>query len=222
MSMELYLKRASEIELARYARDGFEPRDRDDPQAALAGMNVADLRRRLSQNMPALNDARAAQVWAANAGKIVQEMAASLRAAPPKPSPVAPPRKTQDSLNLHKSWHVLHYLFTGRAWDGPMPAATLLLGGKEIGEDMGYGRARAVPAKDTAAFAHYLSGQSADALIGRLDLPAMQRLDIYGAEDAEDGSRDELAEDIAHFFPALQAYVGDAARANAGLVIWMS
>ena len=45
------------------------------------------------------------------------------------------------ALELDKSWHVLHFLFTGHPSHGPMPAAALLSGGREIGDDLGYGPA---------------------------------------------------------------------------------
>lgn len=118
------------------------------------------------------------------------------------------------ALELDKSWHVLHFLFTGKQADGPMPAATLLRGGREIGEDLGYGPARALSPAETKAFAEFLAGQTAAALAGRLDVATMERLGIYAADD-------DSAEDVDHYFPQLQAYVGDAAKQGRGLVIWM-
>jgi hypothetical protein len=219
--MELCLKRASEIELARYAREGFAPMATRPASAFARGPAVAELRRKMAATAPANpNDTRAVQAWIANAGKMAEElMAQDARLQPP---PAAPQPAADGPLNLHKSWHVLHYLFTGRAWDGPLPAATLLLGGREIGRDLGYGKARIVAAADTSAFAQFLSGLSAGDLKRRLDMRAMQKLDIYCAEGADDGSREELEEDVERFFPQLQAYVDAAARDHRGLVIWMS
>jgi hypothetical protein len=118
------------------------------------------------------------------------------------------------ALELDKSWHVLHFLFTGQPSHGPMPAAALLSGGREIGEDLGYGPARALSAAETKAFAQFLAGQTAAALAGRIDVATMERLGIYAADD-------DSAEDVDHYFPQLQAYVDDAAKHGRGLVIWM-
>ena len=118
------------------------------------------------------------------------------------------------TLELDKAWHVLHYLFTGKQADGPMPAAALLRGGREVGEDLGYGPARALSAQETKAFADFLAGQTAAALAGRIDVSTMERLGIYAADD-------DSVEDVDHYFPQLQAYVGDAARQGHGLLIWM-
>ena len=48
----------------------------------------------------------------------------------------------EDGLNLEKSWHVLHYLLTGKAEEAPGPLGNAILGGTEIGGDLGYGPAR--------------------------------------------------------------------------------
>ncbi len=120
-----------------------------------------------------------------------------------------------DALELDKSWHVLHYVLTGSAWDGPMPAAALLTGGREVGEDLGYGPARALSAKETQAFAQYLGSQSEAALAKKINVPQMQSMDIYCADE-------DSTEDLKHYFPQLKSYVTDAAAKGQGLLIWMS
>ncbi len=152
MSMNLSLKQASEVELARIAREGVD-------EDILMGADGA--------------------------------------------------------LDLDKSWHLLHYLFTGRAWDGPMPAAALLTGGREVGEDLGYGPARALSAKETQAFAQFLASQSETALVKKMNVPQMQSMEIYSVDD-------DSREDLNHYFPQLKSYVADAAAKGQGLLIWMS
>jgi Domain of unknown function (DUF1877) len=120
-----------------------------------------------------------------------------------------------DALELDKSWHVLHYVLTGAAWDGPLPAAALLTGGREVGEDLGYGPARVLSAKETQAFALYLGMQSEASLVKKLNVPKMRSMDIYCADD-------DCEEDLNHYFPQLKSYVSDAAAKGQGLVIWMS
>jgi hypothetical protein len=120
-----------------------------------------------------------------------------------------------DALDLDKSWHMLHYLFTGSAWDGAMPAGALLSGGREVGEDLGYGPARALSAKETQAFAQFLSAQSETALAKKLNVPKMQSMEIYSVDE-------DSGEDLNHYFPQLKSYVADAAAKGQGLLIWMS
>lgn len=123
-------------------------------------------------------------------------------------------------LDLHKSWHVLHFLFTGTAWEGTAPANTLLAGGREIGEDLGYGPARVIGPAETSAFDRYLSSLSLGELERRLDPGAMARLEIYCA-DADDGDVADLVDDIEHHFPRLRNYVASAAARGHGMTIWM-
>ena len=127
-----------------------------------------------------------------------------------------------DICDLHKSWHVLHYLFTGSAWDGAAPGNMLLKGGKEIGEDMGYGRPRVADPAATQAFARFLEPLSTDDLKARIDPKKMARANIYCAEDADDeGAEYELYNDIDHYFPMLKAYVAGAAAKGQSLAIFM-
>jgi hypothetical protein len=126
-------------------------------------------------------------------------------------------------IDLHKSWHVMHYLFTGTAWGGSAPANTLLKGGRNVGEDLGYGPARMVDAKTTRAFAEFLDGLSADSLKSRIDVKKMAKLEIYCAEDEEDDAAEaELFDDIDHYFPMLKDYVAGAAARSEALAIWMT
>lgn len=112
-------------------------------------------------------------------------------------------------LDLHKSWHVLHYLFTGEL-DAGRPPADALLGGRELGRDMGYGPPRLHDAAATAAFAEFLEPLTADELKGRIDLGRMRRLGIYCCEHEEEGSLDEIGDDVDHYFPQLKGFVAEA------------
>lgn len=122
-------------------------------------------------------------------------------------------------LDLHKSWQVLHYLFTGTAWEGKAPANALLLGGREVGEDLGYGPVRVLDPRETADFARYLSALSLAKLEQALNLEAMIGLDLYGCD--EDTSEEEVMEEIEHYFPMLQTYVAEAAGRGRSLAVWM-
>src|SRR5579871_4905619 len=58
-------------------------------------------------------------------------------------------------LDLHKSWHLLHYLFTGEVGPAESPGG-MLMGGEELGEDIGYGPPRLHEAEATRAFGAFL------------------------------------------------------------------
>jgi len=123
-------------------------------------------------------------------------------------------------LDLHKSWHVLHYLFTGEA-DGGTPPADALLGGRELGPDMGYGPPRLHEPAATAAFARFLAPLTVAELQRRIDIGRMSAAGVYCC-DGEDDSAEDLEGDVAHYFPLLQNFVAEAARNSNGLLMWLS
>lgn len=123
-------------------------------------------------------------------------------------------------LDLHKSWHVLHYLFTGQA-DGGTPPADALMGGREFGADMGYGPPRVHEPAATTAFARFLAPLTVAELQRRIDLARMGDLGIYCCEDGDAGSADEINDDVAHYFPLLQDFVAGAAKDSNGLLVWL-
>lgn len=121
-------------------------------------------------------------------------------------------------LDLHKSWHILHYLFTGSADGGAAPADTLLAGGREVGEDLGYGPPRVLDSAGAQAFASFLDTVTVADLQTRIDARRMEQLGIYCAED---GDAADLAEEVAHYLPLLKDYVAAAAARRECLVIWL-
>jgi hypothetical protein len=125
------------------------------------------------------------------------------------------------ALNLDKSWHVLHYLFTGHAGAEDAPGNELL-SGKPIGPDLGYGPARLHDPAATKKFAEFLSPLDAKPLISRLDLRAMRALKIYPISGDSEDERAEWAEDVETYFTDLRAYVLLAAAEGAGLLVWLS
>ena len=78
-------------------------------------------------------------------------------------------------LDIHKSWHGLHWLLCQQAWDGPEPLKHAVLGGEEIGEDLGYGPARLVDAAAVRAVAAALAAISRDTLRQRFNPMPWQR-----------------------------------------------
>ena len=86
---------------------------------------------------------------------------------------------TGRSVDLDKAWHGLHWLLTGTAWDTDTPAGQAILGGRDVGEDNGYGPSRLLEPDGVRAVAAALAALDADALAARMDRPAMEAADIY-------------------------------------------
>jgi hypothetical protein len=45
-------------------------------------------------------------------------------------------------LYIDKTWHCIHFLLTGKVWDKGGILGNVIMGGEEIGDDLGYGPAR--------------------------------------------------------------------------------
>ncbi len=81
---------------------------------------------------------------------------------------------------LDKSWHGLHFLFTGSEWEGEPPQSFLLNWGNEIGEiDVGYGPARGLLSTQIREVHEFLETMDAMVLRERFNPSKMEELQIY-------------------------------------------
>jgi Domain of unknown function (DUF1877) len=123
-------------------------------------------------------------------------------------------------VDVDKAWHGLHYLLTGCADGGPEPLAWAVLGGAEIGDDMGYGPARFLLPPQVRAVAEALSVVNESTLRSRYAPQAMEAADIYPSviwvRDGEE-SFDYLLEN----FNILQTFYRDAAASGHGALLWL-
>lgn len=122
----------------------------------------------------------------------------------------------QEPLDLQKSWHMLHYLFTGSVEDTNSPGAALL-SGEELGEDISYGPVRLHDEKATAEFTRFLQGVDIETLLARMSITEMAEAGVYSVGDDA-----AVREEVGYYFPQLRDYVARVARKNAGLLTWLS
>lgn len=84
-----------------------------------------------------------------------------------------------EGLDIDKAWHGLHFLLCGSAGPTDTALGTLVLGGEEVGEDLGYGPARLLTPEQVAAAAAALESQDEAALARRFDASAMDAAGVY-------------------------------------------
>jgi hypothetical protein len=130
----------------------------------------------------------------------------------------------EQPLDLEKSWHILHYLFTGHI-DASKAPGDALLTGEELGDDVGYGPARLHDEKETQDFARFLAGSDVARLQGLVNYREMSRAGIYSmpmgpGSDAEYDAG--LRAEVGSYFPPLREYVVRMAAKQFGLLIWLS
>jgi hypothetical protein len=90
------------------------------------------------------------------------------------------PRR-EESCDLDKRWHGLHYLFTGDPWEGEPPLWLAIFGGVAIGDDTGYGPPRYLTPEEVKDVAAALNRITQNALTTRFDPDAMNEVEIYPA-----------------------------------------
>jgi hypothetical protein len=71
-------------------------------------------------------------------------------------------------LEIGKTWHGLHYILTGRAWDGDWPGNFLLQGGSGVCDiGVGYGPAHVLTSTQVAEVNQFLATRPVDDLASR-------------------------------------------------------
>jgi len=120
-------------------------------------------------------------------------------------------------LDLDKSWHAIHYLLTGTAWEiGDGAAGAAILGGDEVGEDGGYGPARLLDPEAVRAVATGLDALDVETLRARFDPDAMAAAEIYPSIWANEPA--EFNGYVAHFAELRRFYRAAAENGQAVLL----
>lgn len=122
------------------------------------------------------------------------------------------------SMSLEKSWHGLHYLMTGSAWEGAEPLNFLLHGGNPLGdEEEEEGPPRLLSPADVRKLDAALEPLTEDALWSRFDAEAMEAEDVYPS--IWDEPEEELRDEYLNYFRELKTLVRRARDDGKALVI---
>jgi hypothetical protein len=81
----------------------------------------------------------------------------------------------KQSMDLDKAWHGIHFLLNGTAWSITTVAGEAILGGREFGPDMGYGRPKLISADKVKQIATALANVTATELSSRYHPEAMEK-----------------------------------------------
>jgi hypothetical protein len=124
------------------------------------------------------------------------------------------------SVHLEKAWHGLHYLLTGSAGESGLPLGFLLEGGREVGEDLGYGSPRLFERSEVQHLNATLAPITDDELWSRFDPEAMDAEGVYpGIWDEEE---EDLREEYVSYFQELKRLVAQASTGGMGLLVILS
>src|SRR5690242_9065614 len=88
-------------------------------------------------------------------------------------------KASREKFEMEKEWHGIHFLLTGDPWSTAGPYGQVILGGREIGPDLGYGPARLLTAEQVKDIAERLQAMPAETLRARYDATSFTKADIY-------------------------------------------
>jgi uncharacterized protein DUF1877 len=155
-------------------------------------------------------------------GLILRLLPIRIEEVDPSAPPPAPPG--DDVLDLEKSWHGLHFLFTGSAQDTPLPNGFLISGGSDLESDDDDSAPRLLNADQVRAIHTFLQSLSRDELTRRFDAQRMTELEIYpDAIWMRDKNGDHSARDhLLDAFDELQTFIAVTHERGQAIVVQIS
>jgi uncharacterized protein DUF1877 len=126
----------------------------------------------------------------------------------------------REEIEIDKAWHGIHYLLTGSAWEAALPLGFVVAGGVEVGDDLGYGPARALRSDQVLEIDSALEPFTTEELRRRFDADRMSELEIYPFGWSEDP--DGELEYLLAFYAELRAFVHRTAGRGAGLLAYLA
>ena len=124
-----------------------------------------------------------------------------------------------NAIDIDKAWHGIHYLLTGTADRGAEALSWAVLGGVEIGEEIGYGPARFLEPGEVQSVAAWLPDDTV--FRSRFDPQAMEKAKIYPEVIwVRDGN--EALDYLLENYRALVAFYKSAAERGDGAILWLS
>ncbi len=125
-----------------------------------------------------------------------------------------------DTLDIDKSWHVIHFLLNGKTWEGQWPWFGAVLGGTEISdEDVGYGPARYLTPSQVQEVSAALQGIDSEALLARRDADAIRAAELY--PEGWQGSESDRAY-ISSYYELLRTFFKMSAASKCAMIQWLS
>lgn len=125
----------------------------------------------------------------------------------------------ENKLYLDKMWHGLHWLLTPSKSKTTAPTSKIIMGGKEIGQDIGYGKARYFSSAQVKEIAAQLANVKVTELRRRYQPKAMDKAEIYPNDWVEwERSGDVGIGELLGVFNDLLVFYKNAAKSNYAVV----
>jgi hypothetical protein len=126
----------------------------------------------------------------------------------------------ENSLNVDKSWHIIHFLLNDDPWEGSPPLFNAVLGGTEIGDtDNGYGPARYLTPEQVNETTNTLVSVPPEAMIERYDSTKANKSKIYTGNWSDS---DEDREYISSNYKEIVNFFQKASDQKQAVLLWLS
>lgn len=130
-------------------------------------------------------------------------------------------QEPERSIDVDKAWHGIHFMLTGQAYGGNGPLALVVMGGEEIGDDVGYGPARLLTPEQVKSIASALEKLTIEEFQKAFKPAEMTAAEIYPDVIWERDGQEAL-DYVLEYFEELVAFYRDAAARGDGVVLWLS
>ncbi|NJM09055.1 YfbM family protein [Candidatus Gracilibacteria bacterium] len=126
------------------------------------------------------------------------------------------------TLDIDKTWHTIHFLLTGDAWEGVLPLRNAVLGGSPLGDiDVGYGPARFLLPEEVRDTAAALTNLPFATLEQRFNLGELAAAQIYPSVWDNRHRDDELAY-LKPNYEALVQFFAQAAEGDNAMLLYIT
>ena len=126
----------------------------------------------------------------------------------------------ENNIDVDKAWHGIHYLLASDAWGGEPPLANVVLGGTEIGDDVGYGPARYLTVDEVEAAARALKDITPERFRARYVAAELSQNEIY--PEIWDDSDDDAVGYLTTWYETLRDYFIDAANNGHAMIKYLN
>jgi len=123
-------------------------------------------------------------------------------------------------IDIDKAWNVIHFILTGSADEGNEPNRNVILGGEELGEDVGYGPARFVGKDKVKQINELLSTLTDDIIEAKFDINLFREIKIY--PNFWDDPSDDDVEYFKGYFNDLKDFYTFAADNNLHVIQYIN
>ena len=140
---------------------------------------------------------------------------------PPSANPLWPRPGPDETIDLEKAWHPLHYLLTGTAWEGVEPANFIVAGGEPLGDDDDV-NARLLRPPQVRAFADFLATLAPEEVARRYDPARMQKLRVWTPGHLDGEAMETDRRRLVDTFVELRDFVTSTAERGDAVVVCIS